>query len=92
MLRAPELHAGLQVGSPKSRVEGQIHLHQPAGHTSIDAPQDTVGLLGCKHTLPGCVHLFIDRYPQVLLGRAALNPFIPQHVLILGICFCLYHF
>jgi len=31
------------------------------------------------------VQLFIHQYPQVLLGRAALNPFIPQPVLILGV-------
>jgi len=28
------------------------------------------------------VQLFIHQYPQVLLSRAALNPFIPQPVLI----------
>ena len=31
------------------------------------------------------VQLFIHQYPQVLLGRAALNPFIPQPVLIPGL-------
>jgi len=29
--------------------------------------------------------LFIHQYPQVLLGRADLNPFIPQPVLIPGV-------
>jgi len=36
-----------------------------------------VGLLGCECTLPGLVKLFIHQYPQVLLGRAALSPFMP---------------
>ena len=44
-----------------------------------------VGFLGCKHTLPAHVQLFIHQYLQVLLSRAALNPFIPQPVLIPGV-------
>jgi len=44
-----------------------------------------VGLLSCQHTLLGHVQLFIPQHPQVLLCRAALHPFIPQHVLIVGI-------
>jgi len=46
VLGAPELDAGLQVGSHQSRAEGQSHLPQPAGHAAFDAAQDTVGLLG----------------------------------------------
>ena len=82
MLRAPELDAGLPVGSHQSRVEGQNPLPQPAGHTSLDAAEDTVGLLGCEHTLVAHVQLFIHQYPQVFLIRAALNPFIRQPLLI----------
>jgi len=37
------------VESHQSRVDGQNHLPQPAGHASFDASQDMVGLLGCKH-------------------------------------------
>ena len=48
ILGAPELNAVLQVGSHKSRVDGQNHLPQPAGHTSLDAAQDMVGFLGCE--------------------------------------------
>jgi len=48
VLRAPELDAGLQVASHQSRVEGQNCLPRPAGHASLDATQDTVGLLGCS--------------------------------------------
>jgi len=44
-----------------------------------------VGLLGCECTLLGHVQLFIHQYPQVLLLRAALNPLIPQLVLIVGV-------
>jgi len=44
-----------------------------------------VGLLGCECTLSARVQLFIHQYPQVLLGRAALKPFIVQAMLILGI-------
>jgi len=48
------------------------------------AAQDTVGFLGCECTLSAHVQLFIHQYPQVLLRRAAVNPFTPQLVLILG--------
>jgi len=45
VLRAPELDAGLQVGSYQSGVEGQNHIPHPAGHDSLDAAQDMVGFL-----------------------------------------------
>jgi len=51
VLRAPELDAGLQVGSLQSRVEGWNHLPRPAGHTSLDAAQDMFALLGCMMVL-----------------------------------------
>ncbi|KAK4823178.1 hypothetical protein QYF61_027082 [Mycteria americana] len=85
VLRAPELDAVLQVGSHQNRAEGQNHLPRPAGRASFDAAQDTVGLLGCECPLPAHVQLFIHQYSQALLHRAALNPFIPQPVLILGV-------
>jgi len=44
-----------------------------------------VGLLGCKSTLMGHVELLINQPPQVLLLRAALNPFLAQPVFVLGI-------
>ena len=81
VLRTPELDTGPQVGSHQSGAEGQNPLPCPAGHASLGAAQDTAGLLGCECSLPGHVHLLGQRYPQVLLGRAALNPFIPQPVL-----------
>ncbi|KAK4832092.1 hypothetical protein QYF61_020707 [Mycteria americana] len=85
MLGAPELNAVLRVGSHESGVEGENHLPRPAGPASFDAAQDTVGFLGCKHTLPGHVELLINQHPQVLLLRAALNPFSAQPLFVLGI-------
>jgi len=43
MLGAPELDAGLQVGSHENGVKGQNPLPRPAGHASLDAAQDTLG-------------------------------------------------
>jgi len=73
------------VESHQSRAEGQNPLPRPAGHAAGDAAQDMVGLLGCECTLLDHVQLLIHQYPQVLLVRAAHNPFIPQSVLIPGI-------
>ena len=44
-----------------------------------------VGFLGCKDTLLAHVHLAIHQYLQVLFGRAALNPFLSQLVLLVGV-------
>jgi len=88
VLRAPELDSELQVRSHQSGAEGQSHLLLLAGHTAFGAAQDMAGLLGCKRTLMSHVQLFIHQYPQALLFRAALNPFIPQPVLI-QIIWCL---
>jgi len=85
VLGAPELDAGLQVGSYQSRVEGWNHLPRPAGHAACDAAQDMVGLLGCKSILSVHVQLSIHQHPEVLLGRAGLNPFMTQPVLIPGV-------
>ncbi|KAK4826814.1 hypothetical protein QYF61_011622, partial [Mycteria americana] len=72
-------------GSQDMGVEGQNPLPRPAGHAALDAAQDTDGFLGCECTLSAHVQLFMHQYPQVLLLRAALHPFIPQSVWILGI-------
>ncbi|PKU40461.1 hypothetical protein llap_9237 [Limosa lapponica baueri] len=63
-------------GSHESGADGQNHLPQPAGHDSCDAAQGTGGFLGYQCTL---------LHPQVLLLRAALNPFSAQPVFVLGI-------
>jgi len=85
MLGAPELDAGLQVRSQESRVKGQNPLPRSAGHASLHAAQDMVGLLGCKRTLVAHVELLIHQYPQVLLRRAALEPLSAQPLLVFGI-------
>jgi len=63
----PELDSVLQVGSHQSGVEGQNPLPRPAGHTSLDAAQDMVSLLGCQCTLPAHVQIFIPQ-PLLILG------------------------
>ncbi|KAK4816284.1 hypothetical protein QYF61_014582 [Mycteria americana] len=73
VLRTPELDAVLQVESHQSGVEGQNHFPQPAGHTSLDAAQDTVGLLGCERTLPAHVQLFIHQYPPRSFSAGLLS-------------------
>ncbi|KAJ7419258.1 microtubule associated tumor suppressor candidate 2 [Pitangus sulphuratus] len=84
VLGNPELDAALQVGSHQSRVERKNPLPRPAGHVSSDAAYDMIGFLGLKHSLLAHVQPLIHQYPQVFLLRAALNPFIPQPVLIPG--------
>jgi len=60
-------------------------LPLPCAHAAGDAAQGTVGLLGCQCTLPGHVEFLVNQHPQVLLLRAALNPFSAQPVFVLGI-------
>ncbi|KAK4831745.1 hypothetical protein QYF61_018943 [Mycteria americana] len=84
-LGTPELNTVLQVGSHESGAEGQNHVPRPAGHTSFEAAQDTIGFLGCEHTSPALTQFFIHQYLQVLLRRAALNPLIAQPVSMVGI-------
>ena len=86
VLGAPELDTVLQVGSHENSVEGQNHLPQPPGHTSLDASQDMVGPLDCKRTLPAHVEFFINQHSQILLLRAApKQPFPTQPVAVLEI-------
>ena len=54
-------------------------------HTSLDAAQDMVCLLGFECTLLGHVELLINQHHQVLLLRAALSLFSSQPVSVLGI-------
>ena len=70
---------------PQHRAEGQDHLPHSAGHTALDAAQDTVGFLGCEDTILAHIQLPIHQYPQVSFSRAALDPFIPQLVLAIGV-------
>jgi len=44
-----------------------------------------VGLLGCEHIFLAHVQFLAHQYPHFLLGRAAVNPFILQPVLMLRV-------
>jgi len=46
LLGAPGLDVVVQMGPHEVRAEGDNHLLHPAGHPSVDAAQDTVGLPG----------------------------------------------
>jgi len=85
VLRIPHLGTVLQVCPHQCRIEVQDHLPRPAAHASLDAAQDKVGFLGCESTLLAHVQFAIHQYPQVLFGRAALNPSIPHLVLVMGV-------
>lgn len=80
-LRPPELDTELQVGSHQSGVEKQNPLPLPASHSGFAAVQDMFGFLGWECTLLGRVQPLIQQQTQVL-GRTALNLFIPQSVLL----------
>ena len=67
------------MGPHQSRVKGDNHLPLPAGRSSLNAAQDTVGLLGCKCTLLAYVQLFVHQDPRVLC-RAAPKGFYAQFV------------
>jgi len=62
----------------------------PCAHAAGDAAQGMVGLVGCQQSLQGHVDLLISQHPQVLLHRAAPNPFSAQLVFVLGIVLTLH--
>ncbi|KAK4811014.1 hypothetical protein QYF61_015718 [Mycteria americana] len=62
-----------------------LQAEQPQLSQPFHIGEDTVGILGCEHTLSAHVQLFVHQYPQVLLHRAALNPFSTQPVFVLEI-------
>jgi len=80
---APELDTGLPGGSHQSRGAESPPSH--AAHAAGDADQGTVGFLGCERTLMGHVELLINQQPEVLLLKAALDPFSTQLLFVLGI-------
>jgi len=68
VLEAPGLNTALRVGPNEGRIERDNHLPRSAGSSFFDAAQDTVGLLGCKHTLlthvkPGLTVFWVRRHP-----------------------------
>ncbi|KAJ7407064.1 armadillo repeat containing 1 [Pitangus sulphuratus] len=85
VLGVPELGTAFQVGCHRNRVEGRNHPPKPADHTSFDAAQDVVGLLGCKCTLPSRIKLFIHKHQQVILARTNVYQFSAQPAPGLGI-------
>lgn len=52
VLEAPGLDAVLQMRPHEDREERDNLPSLPAGYSSVDAAQVTLGLLCCKHTLP----------------------------------------
>ena len=66
MLEAPDLNAVLQIGPHEDGVETVNHFPRSAGHPFSDVAKDTVGLLGCKHTLLAHINFFINKDPKVL--------------------------
>ncbi|RMC21736.1 hypothetical protein DUI87_02605 [Hirundo rustica rustica] len=64
VLRTPDLDTVLQVGSHEGRVERENPLPRPAGHTSLDAAQDVVGLLGYECMLLAYVQVSLDGIPS----------------------------
>jgi len=55
----------------QARIEGEDHLPQPAGHDFLNAPQDTIGLLGHKGTLLAHGQPVVLQDPQVLCRAPA---------------------
>lgn len=81
MLQFAELDAIIHMGCHENEAGGQSQFYQPDDHSSFDATQNT----GCKCTRPAHVQPFNDQFPQVILIRATLNPFITQPELLPGI-------
>ena len=60
----------------RAQQRGRISYLDP----SLDATQDTVGLLGCMCTLLAHVESFINQHLQILVLRSALKPFSTQRM------------
>lgn len=67
--------------SAQSRVAGSPPW--PAGCTFYDGAQGMVGFLDSEGTL--LAHCQLARYPQVLLDKAVLYPFVSQLIWVMGI-------
>ncbi|KAK4808830.1 hypothetical protein QYF61_001338 [Mycteria americana] len=63
---------------------GDLHMDVSLLVATSHQTQYMVGFLGCKHTLLGHVELLINQRLQVLLLRAAINPYSTQPVFVLG--------
>jgi len=85
VLDAPDYDAVIQMEAQNSGTEGDNPLPLLSAHSSFDAAQDAVGLLGCKCALLAHVKLFVQQDPQDLFCRANLYEFISPSSYISGI-------
>ncbi|KAK4830120.1 hypothetical protein QYF61_008547 [Mycteria americana] len=85
VLGTPELDAVVQVGSHDSGVEWRITSLVLLDMLLFIQPRIRLAFWAASALYWFVSNSFIHNYPQVLLCSAALNPFIPQSVLILGI-------
>lgn len=77
-LEAPGLTAVLQMRFHEGRAKGNSCSFRPAGHSSVDAAQDAVDLLGYKDAVLAHMESLTNYHAKVLLHRATLNPFLAQ--------------
>jgi len=61
------------MGPHQGTVEGEKNLPRLAGHTPLNAPQDSIGLLGSQGTLLAHGQPVVHQHSQVPLPRAALQ-------------------
>jgi len=54
-------------------------------HASLEAAQDMIGPVGCKHMLMAHIEFLRNGHTQILLHRAALKPFSSQPISVFGI-------
>jgi len=85
----PSLLQADQVHLPQLVFAGEVlqpshHLRALLWTRSVDAAQDSVGLLGCQCTLLVHVQIFISQDPQVLLSSATLKEFFSRSVHVSG--------
>jgi len=88
VLGVPVLDTVVQLRPCKGKVERDNHLPLPAGHSSSDAAQDTIGLLGWKTALLSHVQLFDHQDSQDPLYRTALNESLFHFLLHLSLGTC----
>lgn len=87
VLKSTELDPNPRCGLPQCWVKGQGHLWQLAGNNPLNAPQNTIGLLGHKGTLLVHVQLDIHKDPQASLHRAVFQSISPPACTGAGGCF-----
>jgi len=72
------------MGPHQGTVEGEENLPRPTGHTPLNAPQETIGLLGSQGTLLAHGQPVVHQHTQVPLRRAALHQVFLEPVLVHG--------